>query len=298
MTTASPRVLILGAGGMLGHKLVQRLRTQFPWWGTVRTRATDYARFGILDESRLIGQVDAVSFETVMQTVARVRPEVVVNCIGILKQLPAAKDPVATLQVNALFPQRLALLCEAAGAWLLHISTDCVFSGRRGGYTEDDVPDAEDLYGRTKLLGEPQGPSTLVLRTSMIGRELTSRVGLVEWFLAQRGRRVRGYRRARFSGLTTQALADVIAALVGRRERLTGLYHVGAAAIDKYELLCRLNEAFATRTTIEPDDELSVDRSLNSERFWNATGLSRPEWPDMIAALAADETPYGKWRQE
>lgn len=283
---------------MLGHKLVQRLQTRVPCWGTVRTRAAGYTRFGILDESRLIDQVDALSFETVVRAVVQVRPTVVINCIGILKQLPAAKDPIATLQVNALFPQRLALLCDAAGAWLLHISTDCVFSGRRGNYTEEDVADAEDLYGRTKLLGEPQNPSTLVLRTSMIGRELTSRVGLVEWFLAQRGGRVKGYRRARFSGLTTAALADVIAALVERREPLTGLFHVGAAAIDKYELLCRLNEAFGTGTTIEPDDEVAVDRTLNSDRFWRTTGLSRPEWPDMIAALAADASSYEGWRQE
>ena len=232
---------------MLGHKLVQRLSGRFPCWGTVRGRAADYARFGIAGESQLVGEVDATSFETVMAAVGRVRPAVVVNCIGILKQLPAARDPIATLQVNALFPQRLALLCEAAGAWLLHVSTDCVFSGRKGNYVETDIADAEDLYGRSKLLGEPDSPSTLVLRTSMIGRELRSRIGLVEWFLAQKGRPVKGYRNARFSGLTTGALADVIGSLIGAPQRLSGLFHVSAGGIDKHDLLRRLNEAISGR---------------------------------------------------
>ena len=281
---------------MLGHKLVQRLGARFECWGTVRSRPADYARFGIIDSSRLIGNLDAANFETVLAAVGRVRPAVVVNCIGILKQLPAAKDPIATLQVNALFPQRLGLLCEAAGAWLVHISTDCVFSGRKGAYTEADIPDAEDLYGRTKLLGEPEGPSTLVLRTSMIGRELQSRVGLVEWLVGQRGKRVKGYRKARFSGLTTLAIADVLGELIARPARLTGLFHVGSEPIDKYDLLCRLNEALGLGVTIDPDDAVAIDRTLRSGTFWQTAGLSRPPWSEMIGAMAADPTPYDEWR--
>ena len=291
-------MLVLGAGGMLGHKLVQRLGARFECRGTVRSAAADYEQFGIIDTSRLIGGVDAANFETVLAAIGRVRPSVVINCIGILKQLPAAKNPIATLQVNALFPQRLALLCEAAGAWLVHISTDCVFSGRKGAYTETDTPDAEDLYGRTKLLGEPEGPSTLVLRTSMIGRELQSRVGLVEWLVAQRGQRVKGFRKARFSGLTTAAIADLAGDLIGRPARLTGLFHLGTDGIDKYDLLCRLNEALGLEATIEVDDSLAIDRTLNSSPFWQTTGLTRPRWTEMIDALAEDTTPYDEFRRQ
>ena len=293
----TPTVLVLGAGGMLGHKLVQVLTPRTECWATVRGSAAQYARFGIFDPARLIDGVDATSFETVMAAVGRARPDVVVNCIGILKQLAAAKDPIATLQVNALFPQRLALLCEAAGAWLIHVSTDCVFSGRRGAYRETDIPDAEDLYGRTKLLGEPSRPGTLVLRTSMIGRELQTRTGLAEWLISNRDGHVTGFKRALFSGLTTNALATVIADLVDGVERPAGLYHVGSDFIDKYTLLCRLNEALKLGITVGADDATAVDRTLDSERFWTTTGMSKPGWNAMIAAMAADPTPYHAWRQ-
>jgi len=281
---------------MLGHKLVQRLSEHHDCHGTVRTAPAEYARFG-LDPARLIGDVDATRVETVLAAVAHVRPHVVVNCIGILKQLPAASDPIATLQVNALFPQRLALVCEAAGAWLIHISTDCVFSGRTGNYRETDVADAEDLYGRTKLLGEPRTPSTLVLRTSMIGRELRSHVGLVDWLGGHRDGRVNGYRNARFSGLTTPAIADVLGHLIAAPARLTGLFHMGSEPIAKYDLLCRLNDALGLGITIEPDDEVAIDRTLDSSLFWKTTGLARPEWAEMIGAMAADPTPYDEWRR-
>jgi dTDP-4-dehydrorhamnose reductase len=281
---------------MLGHKLVQRLGCRMECWGTVRQATADYVQYGLIEPARILENVDATDFDSVVRAIDQTGPSVVVNCIGILKQLPAAQDPIATLRVNALFPHQLALQCERAGAWLLHISTDCVFSGRRGEYTEGDVADAEDLYGRTKLLGEPERPSTLVLRTSMIGRELHSRVGLLEWLVSQRGRRIKGYTKARFSGLTTLAIADLVADLVARPEPLTGLFHVGARAIDKYDLLCRLNRALTLGATIEADDRVEVDRTLNSQRFWRTTGFDRPEWDEMIAAIAADSTPYDQWR--
>ena len=282
---------------MLGHKLVQQLRCRVECWGSVRQSAQEYARYDFIDRQRLLERVDATDFDTVADAIRRARPKIVVNCIGILKQLPAAHDPIATLEVNALFPHRLALSCEAAGARLIHVSTDCVFSGRRGEYTEQDVADAEDLYGRTKLLGEPDRPSTLVLRTSMIGRELRSTVGLLEWLVSQRGRHVKGYTRARFSGLTTVALARLVAEVISGEERLTGLFHVGAPAIDKYDLLSRLNGALNLGVTIEADDRVAVDRSLNSQRFWRTMGIQQPGWDDMIAGLAADPTPYDQWRR-
>jgi dTDP-4-dehydrorhamnose reductase len=290
-------VLVLGAGGMLGHKLVQQLRCRVECWGSVRQGAADYSRYDFIDPKRLLDHVDATEFDTVVDAVRRARPSVVVNCIGILKQLPAAQDPIATLRVNALFPQRLAPLCETAGAWLIHISTDCVFSGRRGAYAENDVADAEDLYGRTKLLGEPNRPATLVLRTSMIGRELRSSVGLLEWLVSQKGRPVKGYTKARFSGLTTLALANLVGDLIARRERLIGLFHVGAQPIDKYDLLARLNRGLQLGVTIESDDRVVVDRTLNSQPFWQTIGIRQPGWDELIAAIAADPTPYDEWRR-
>jgi len=296
MTGRDTRVLILGGGGMLGHKLSQTLSACFDVWTTVRRAGADYARFGVFTPGRLIEGVDASRMDSVQAAIGAVRPAVVINCIGILKQLPAAHDPVATIEVNALFPQRLSLDCRDARAWLIHVSTDCVFSGRKGRYAESDVADAEDLYGRTKLLGEPTNPGTLVLRTSMIGRELSTSVGLAEWLIAHRSGRVKGYRRARFSGLTTIALADIIRDLIRLPTRLTGLYHVGTAAIDKYDLLCRLNDALGLKIHIDMDESVAIDRSLDSTRFWSATSLPCPDWAGMIAAMAADTTPYHSWR--
>src|SRR5207253_2340396 len=153
-------------------------------------------------------------------------------------------DPVVCLSINSLFPHRLARLCHAAKARLIHVSTDCVFSGRKGNYTEADQPDAEDLYGRSKLLGEVQGPGCLTLRTSIIGRELDTRQGLVEWFLSNQGRKVKGYRRAIFSGLTTDALSELIGRIILNHPDLEGLWHVASAPINKFELISLVRDVF------------------------------------------------------
>ena len=181
------RILILGAGGMLGHKLCQVYRDRFETWGTVRSNYEEYVRYGFFDPERVLGGVDASDFYTIVRAFETAQPTVVVNAIGIIKQLPDAKDPIVNLTVNSLLPHRLAKLCQATSVRLIHISTDCVFSGRKGMYTEDDVPDADDLYGRSKLLGELRGPRCLTLRTSIVGRELQTTHSLVEWFLSNRG---------------------------------------------------------------------------------------------------------------
>lgn len=279
---------------MLGHKVWQACRQRFDTWATVRSRTG--LPEDLFDSSHLVSGVDAAQLDSVVGVLATVRPDAVVNCVGIVKQSPTADEPVPSLVVNALFPHRVAELCRATGSRLIHISTDCVFSGRKGGYLESDQSDAQDLYGRTKLLGEVASPPALTLRTSMIGRELTTAHGLLEWFLSQRGRSVRGFAQALFSGPTTNELARIIGHLLERFPDLTGVYHVSADPIDKYELLCRLNAAYGSGTRIERSDELKIDRSLDSTRFRNVTGWVAPSWDSMIQDLAADPTPYSRWR--
>ena len=290
------RILILGGSGMLGHKLWQVYRNRFDTWATVRSSYRAYARYDLFDSQRLLGGVDAFNFDTVVRALVTVQPDVVINCTGIIKQLAAAKDPIVSLTINSLFPHRLALLCQASGARLIHISTDCVFSGRKGMYTEDDVSDAADLYGRSKFLGEVGAPGCLTLRTSIIGRELQTASGLVEWFLSNREGRVRGYTRAIYSGLTTLALADIITDILERHPELSGLYHVSSEPINKYDLLCLLRDAFGVQVEIEPYAEVQIDRSLDSSRFRAATDFTPPTWSDMIKAMAEDSTPYDEWR--
>lgn len=292
------RVLILGGAGMLGHKLWQVYRQRFDTWVTVRGHPRDYAMYQLFDPERMIGGVDAFDFDAVVRALATVRPDAIVNCIGIIKQLPTAKDPFISLTVNSLFPHRLANLCTAAGIRLIHISTDCVFSGRKGMYTETDISDAEDLYGRSKFLGEVATPGCLTLRTSIIGRELASTSGLVEWFLSNRGGKVRGFTRAIYSGFTTQALAAIIADVLERHTDLSGVYQVSSDPINKYDLLCLLRDIMHISIEIEPYDGVVLDRSLDSSRFRAAVGFIPTSWPDMLQDMTADPTPYEQWRTQ
>lgn len=293
------RVLILGAGGMLGHKVWQVFRDRFDCRAALRRRP----QVPMFNGDCVIEGVDAADFEGIGALIERLHPDVVINCVGVVKQVAAAHDPIASITLNALFPHVLARACARAGARLIHISTDCVFAGTRGSYSENDLPDAADLYGRSKLLGEVTetegaGPLPLTIRTSIIGRELRTSNGLVEWFLSHRGGPVRGFTRAVFSGVTTTVLAETLASVIEHHSGLHGLYHVAAEPVSKYDLLVMLNEAIGAGVTIAPDDSLVIDRSLDAARFRAATGLVPPPWQEMIAALAAESPQYELWRTE
>jgi dTDP-4-dehydrorhamnose reductase len=279
---AAMKVLILGGSGMLGHQLYQVMSPRFETFVTFRNSSI---RPDLFDRARVIAGVAAEDIDSVIQAVAKAQPDVVVNCIGVVKQQGASKDPIACLGINSLFPHRLARLCQASRARLIHVSTDCVFSGKKGNYTENDFPDAEDLYGRSKLLGEVQGPGSLTLRTSIIGRELHTQQGLIEWFLSNKGKTVSGYRNAIFSGLTTTALAELIAHLIARFPKLDGLWHVAAQPINKFDLLTLVRDTFGVDIRILADEQFHCDRSLCDARFRQATGWIAPTWSEMIRAM-------------
>ncbi|QQS43153.1 MAG: SDR family oxidoreductase [Acidobacteriota bacterium] len=290
------RVLVLGAGGMLGHKLVQRLPNHgVETWAGVRGGG-DLSRFRFISERRVIGSVEAGEPESVRKAVRLAGPDVVVNAVGVIKQKEEAKHSALTIEINALFPHRLHEICRDAGARLVHISTDCVFSGSRGGYTEEDPTDAQDLYGRSKALGEVVSEGAVTVRTSIIGRELGTSHGLLEWFFSNAGGTVRGFTKAYFSGFTTGALTDIIAGQILPRRDLQGLYHVASERISKFDLLSRVNERLDLGITIEPDETLAIDRSLDGSKFARETGFRAPEWSEMIEGLAEDPSPYQEWR--
>jgi dTDP-4-dehydrorhamnose reductase len=244
--------------------------------------------FRASQQANLITGVDVLDTDALLGVFWRVRPNVVLNCVGVVKQLGAAKDPLVALPLNALLPHRLARVAALTGTRLVHISTDCVFRGTIGNYTEAMTPDAEDLYGRSKLLGEVDNPNAITLRTSIIGRELGTRNGLVEWFLAADGP-VRGFVRAIFSGLSTDELVRVIVRHVLPHPELSGVWHVSAAPISKLDLLLLVREAYGRKTEIEPDAALVLDRSLDSSRFRAATGYVPPSWPTLIQSMRACE---------
>jgi dTDP-4-dehydrorhamnose reductase len=292
------RVLILGGSGMLGHKLWQTFASRFESYVTFRGAFDAYQSTGLFDPACSFDGVTVEDFNSVSHALESVRPEVVINCIGVVKQDAAAKDSVASIEANALFPHRVAKACAGAGSRLIHLSTDCVFSGRRGNYTTKDFPDADDLYGRTKLLGEVDYEHCLTLRTSIIGRELKGSHGLLEWFLSQEGKAVSGFNRAFFSGFTTAALASIIGDLIEDKSGLHGVWHVASQPIDKFELLTLIKTAFKLQIEIQPDEKFVSDRSLNGDAFRKVTGYLTPSWPEMIEQLVSDPTPYQEIRRK
>ena len=290
------RVLVLGGAGMLGHKVCQVFRQRFDTWATVLPGYRAPGGYEILQADHLLDGVDAFQLDSVVRAMAEVKPDAVINCIGIIKHLRAAKDPIVSLTINSLFPHQLANLCRACGARMVHMSTDCVFSGRKGMYTEDDVSDAEDLYGRTKFMGEVGAPGCLTVRTSIIGRELDTANGLIEWFLSQKGRKVQGYREATFTGFTTDALARIIADVLENHPQLSGVYQVSSDPINKFDLLGLINKVYGLGIEIEPNSEFVCDRSLDSSRFRSAIGFQPPTWEEMMEETHRDPTPYDEWR--
>lgn len=283
------RVLVLGVTGMLGSVAFRLLQAE-PRLSVFGTARSSEAR-GFFDEearSRISTGVDAENFDSLVSVLDRLRPDIVINCIGVVKQLAAAKDPLIALPLNSLLPHRLARLCGLVGARLIHIGTDCVFSGHKGNYRESDFADADDLYGRSKLLGEVDYPHAITLRTSIIGRELTTQNGLVEWFL-QAGRLVRGYTKAIYTGFTTDEFTRVIARFVLPHPELHGVYQVSSDPISKYDLLKLIKSVYGLDTRIEPDDSVAIDRSLDSSRFRAATGYAPPSWAEMIRKMRALE---------
>lgn len=295
------KILVLGATGMLGHKTFQLLRKRFPdTHGAIRRSVSDerLKRIQLFQEGNIIERFFAADTSAVRKTLLRLQPQVVVNCIGLIKQRPEANDAIPSITMNALFPHQLAEICEEFGGRLIHISTDCVFNGSRGNYDEQDQADARDLYGWTKYLGEVVGEKVITLRTSMIGRELIHRQSLLEWFLSQNYSKVQGYQRAWYSGLTTNHLAEVIGDLIEKFPHLSGLYHVTGQTITKYELLCLLREAFNLDLEIVPDESVYCNRGMNGGKFHRATGYSCPSWQFLVAQLVDDPTPYHLWRYE
>lgn len=281
---------------MLGHKLSQVLAGRFDTWATFRGSPADNNSV-VFDPEHSVGDVSAENLESVVNALAATEPDAVVNCIGIVKQDEAAKDRYQSIAINSLFPHQLARACASRGIRLIHLSTDCVFSGRRGDYKEEDVSDAEDIYGRTKWLGELNYEHCLTIRTSMIGRELRGSHGLIEWFFSQRGKRVRGFRKAIFSGFTTIALSEMIANVLANPNRLHGVWHVAAEPISKFDLLSMVKQAFQLDIEIEPDETFVCDRSLDASRFRARTGLEPPSWEQMIEQMARDTTPYDEIRR-
>lgn len=278
------RILILGGDGMLGHQLLKHLQPRYEVKVTLRQDLGAYGSTGLFNSANAYDAIDVRSLERLVEVLADFRPEAVINAVGIVKQRPDAKESIPSLEINALLPHRLAVLCKGIGARLIHLSTDCVFSGKKGKYLESDPSDAEDLYGKTKYLGEVHDSTCLTLRTSIIGRELSRRKSLLEWFLAQKGP-VKGFTKAIYNGFTTQEMSRIIERMLVEFPHATGVYQVSSEPINKYELLLLFREKLGHSIEIVPDGDFCCDRSLDSARFRRDFNYIPPAWPAMIEEL-------------
>lgn len=285
--TLRNKILILGAGGMLGNTLYRyfRDRTSHVVVGASRN-AIVAANMHETENAHLIRGVDVENIDGLMQVLNKHRPDIVINCVGIIKQRQDADDSLTVLPINVMLPHRLSQLCGLLKARLIHFSTDCVFSGAKGMYSEEDMADAEDLYGRSKLLGEVKDSHAITIRTSLIGHELLGHKSLLNWFLAQEGQ-VRGYQRAIFSGFPVVEIGRIIDQYIIPNPAISGVHHVSAEPIDKFTLLNLVADIYGKTIEIKPDDKLAIDRSLDSSRFRKLTGYEPPVWKDLIAAMHA-----------
>ncbi len=281
------RILILGGDGMMGHRLFLHLCPRHDVRVTLRQPLTAYKEYGLFNDTNAFAGIDVRSLECLARVFAEFRPETVVNCAGIVKQRIEAEGIILSLEINSLLPHRLSVLCKATGARLIHLSTDCVFSGKRGMYTEKDPSDAEDLYGRSKFLGEVSDAHCLTLRTSIIGRELSRKTGLLEWFLSQKGT-VRGFRNAIFSGFTTHEMSRVIEKMLVEYPNASGVYNVSSEPISKFDLLLLIKETLGLAIEVIPYESFRCDRSLNSERFRREFLYTPPSWKAMIEEMCYD----------
>lgn len=288
------KVLILGSSGMLGHTLFYELlyNRKFNVRGTVRSLSEVDKHFPEDMLGRVIENVDATNINSVEQAVKEFRPDVLINCIGIIKQLPISKEAIPVITLNSLFPHQVAAICKDNNCRMIQISTDCVFDGAKGSYTEEDRLSAEDLYGISKFMGEVKYDHTITIRTSIIGHELSSNFSLIEWFLSQAGS-VRGYTNAIYTGFPTVEIANIIADYIIPDKGLSGLYQVSSNPVSKYELLNIVSDIYGKKIEITPYDDFYDNKSLTSEKFRKRTGYQPPEWRVLIKKMYENFKNFG-----
>lgn len=283
---------------MLGHKLAQVWQNRFDVRVTLRTEFSQFKEYDFFNFNQTFELVDVRNFEKIEEIIKGLKPDTVINAVGIIKQKPTSKDIISTLEINSIFPQKLARIAKRLDFRLITISTDCVFDGKKGFYTEKDIPNAADLYGKSKNLGEVAEENCLTLRTSIIGREIETSHSLIEWFISERGGKVKGFKNAIYTGFPTVILAGIIGDLIEKSPSLQGLYHLSSEPISKFNLLNLINEALELGITVEAAEDFVCDRSLDSTKFRRETGFQPKDWQEMIKTFAADAKQYESWRNK
>ena len=289
------KIVILGASGMIGHQLWRRLNAKYPdcVWGTVRKAKEHYEQFKFFNMKRLIGNIEASDFEKVKEVLNTVKPDIVLNCIGLTLRKKEMENVFLCLEVNGMLPHRIDSWAKENNSKLIHFSTDCVFDGKIGSYSEFSAPSARDLYGQTKYLGEVKhSESCLTIRVPVIGREIEGKTELIEWFLSQKNSKAKGFASVYYSGITTIRLAYEIITIIEKYPKLSGIIQISTNKISKYNLLLLLDKYFDTNVELEVDNTIKSDKSLNADKYKQLTDFKAPSWEAMIKELAEDRDGY------
>ena len=282
------KILVIGSSGMLGHRLMIDLNqlSNFDVVGVSRKN------LNFLDFENIT--VSELNINTIKSILNDIKPDILINCVGVIKQSHAMQDIKNVIQVNTLLPHLLSRLADDNGCRLIHFSTDCVFSGNTvEPYKNDAYHDALDLYGVSKSLGEVSNfKNTLTIRTSIIGRELYNNTSLLEWFLQQKGKSIRGFKKAYFSGFPTAEISYILANFILPKTDIFGSFNLSAPKISKYDLLMMINDYYDLKVEITPDSDFKIDRSLDSSPLRDMIGYKQTDWSDLIKKLHINDNLY------
>jgi len=292
------RVLVLGAGGMIGHQVWQKCLENFApeqVGCTLHKGQEHYTQYAIFKKGQIFDHLDLIDFAELQKVLKKFKPTYVINAVGVTRRKKEIQNINLAFEINSLFPHRLALWAAKNNARVIQFGTDCVFEGEKGNYSEDDIPTATDTYGKSKFLGEIYYPNSLTLRLSMIGRELEGKTELLEWFLSQKGKAVRGFTKAKYSGLTTNFVASEVVKIIKSKSDLHGLYQMSGEPISKYDLLKMINEIFNVKAAISPFDDYVSDKTLLSDKYSAKTGFKSPSWEKLLLEIYNDHrVAYGE----
>lgn len=288
------KIMILGASGLIGHKLLRRLSERFgDVYGTLHGDRERFSWTGLYSGKNIFDHVDARDFPRIKRLLDEISPDVVLNCIGITKRRPEIEIPLQAVAVNSLFPHQLADWAKDSGKRIIHFSTDCVFDGAEGDYTEESPTTGKDAYGQTKALGEIRYDHTLTLRSSFVGQELACHSELLDWFLQQRGKTIKGFTKAWYSGISTQEMARIVGDIIADEKELNQLHQLSVSKpISKYDLLCLARDAYEFDVEIIPDDSFEIKPTLDSSLLRSKMKIVLPSWKEMMQGLASEAHLY------
>ena len=278
------KILILGADGMIGHKIAHSLYQDFDLILTSRKKIS-IESIGV-NSGKFIYH-DFLNNMT-YDLLNKIMPDVVINCVGITTRRGIKDSYNNTILLNSKLPHSLDSWVKSNSKKLIHFSTDCVFSGTKGNYLDNDIPDANDLYGETKSAGEIDSGNTLNIRCSMIGRELFNFTELFEWLNMNKNKKIEGFSNVIYSGITTVRMGKIIHYILKHKLNLSGIYNISSVPISKYDLLVKLSNAFSLNVQIEENTDNKSNKVLISKKFTEITGIYPPNWDDLISEFKGD----------